>query len=238
VQALTETQRYQFECNGYLVLPQALSADEVRAVNGAVDSHFREFRLEYRERSPGTFQHASLLGGSEGFDGLIWHPNVIGIVDGLLGGDATFVETSVILKNGSTPTHAGWHQDLAYRQVYHPASTLAVSVIYYLSDVDPDGGPFAVVPGSHKFSFPLPDLDDLLDMPHFERLAGPAGTAILFHGALWHAAMPNASGWQRRTVHNYYVHRWMKTTGHTRIPQRLYDAVNQDEFRRRVLYSP
>jgi ectoine hydroxylase-related dioxygenase (phytanoyl-CoA dioxygenase family) len=235
---LTETLRYQFECQGYLVLPQVLSATEVAEVNAAIDRHHREFHGEYRERAPGTFQHASLLEGSEGFDGLIWHPNVLGIVDGLMGGDATFVETSVILKDGGTPTHAAWHRDIAPTMVYHPASTLAVSVIYYLSDVEPHGGAFAVVPGSHKFGFPLPKLEQLDAMPCMTRLAAPAGTAILFHGALWHAATPNASERRRRTIHQYYVHRWMKSTGHTRIPQRLLDAVQDDPLRRRVVYRP
>jgi ectoine hydroxylase-related dioxygenase (phytanoyl-CoA dioxygenase family) len=215
-----------------------LLAAEVETVNAAADRHFAEFRGEYRERSPGTFQHASLLEGSAAFDTLIWHPKVVGIVDGLLGGDATFVETSLILKDGHTPTHAGWHQDLAYRGVFHPLSTVGVSVIYYLTDVAPEGGPFAVVPGSHKFAFPLPKLECVEAMPRFERLAAPAGSAILFHGGLWHAAMPNASECQRRTVHNYYLHRWMKTTGHTKIPERLYAAVQDDPFRRRLLYAP
>ena len=139
MQPLTDSLRYRFECSGFLVLTGVLSPDEVEAANAAVDRHFAEFRSEYRERAPGTLQHASMLEGSEGFDFLIWHPNVIGIVDGLMGGDATFVETSVILKDGRTPTHAGWHRDLAYGGVFHPLSTVGVSVIYYLTDVAPEG---------------------------------------------------------------------------------------------------
>src|SRR5262249_1560451 len=159
------------------------------------------------------------LEGTDAFDALIWHPGVARIVDDLLGGDATFVETSLIWKEPATRTHAGWHRDIAPGMVYHSASTLAVSAIYYLTDVHPCGGPFAVVPGSQKFPFPLPNLDDLEQMPHFERIGAPAGTVILFHGALWHAAMHNESERRRLTVHQYYVHRWMKTTGHTRIPE-------------------
>jgi ectoine hydroxylase-related dioxygenase (phytanoyl-CoA dioxygenase family) len=236
--ALSEAQRYRWECNGFLVLPDVLSAAELEGLRAAADDHFARFRSEYRERSPGTFQHASLLEGTDAFDALIWHPGVAGIVDDLLGGDATFVETSLILKQPGTRTHAGWHRDIAPAMVYHPASTLAVSAIYYLTDVEPHGGPFAVVPGSHKFPLPLPKLDDLEQMPHFERLAAAAGTVILFHGALWHAAMHNASDRRRLTIHQYYVHRWMKTTGHTKIPERLYGLVAGDPFQARLLYRP
>ena len=230
--------RSRWECNGFLVLPEALSAPERERLTSAADHHFSRLRSEYRERSPGTFQHASLLEGTEAFDLLIWHPAVCGIVDDLLGGDATFVETSMIRKEAGTPTHAGWHRDLAPSSVYHAASTLAVSAIHYLTDVEPHGGPLAVVPGSHKFPFPLPDVADLEQMPYFERLAAPAGTVILFHGALWHAAMPNRSERRRVTIHQYYVHRWMKTTGHTRIPERLYQSIAGDPFRERLIYRP
>src|SRR5579862_1333903 len=117
--ALSEAQRYRWERDGFLVLPDALSASELESARAAADDHFARFCPEYRERSPGTFQHASLLEGTDAFDFLIWHPRVAGVVDDLLGGDATFVETSTIRKDGGTATHAGWHRDIAPTMVYH-----------------------------------------------------------------------------------------------------------------------
>jgi ectoine hydroxylase-related dioxygenase (phytanoyl-CoA dioxygenase family) len=233
---LTDELRYRFECHGYVVLPEALSLEEVRRFNGAIDAHRAACAGEWKERSPGTFQHASPLEATDGLDDLIWHPAVAGIVDELMGGDATFVELSIILKEGGTPTHAGWHVDFGRHRPFSRELPVAISAIYYLSDVAPDGGCFAVVPGSHKFTFPLPKVESLEAMPTFEKLAAPAGSVILFHGALWHAAMPNDSDRRRVTVHNYYVHSWMKTTGHTRIPERLYSAVEGDPFCKRLLY--
>lgn len=238
MQPLSENERYRFECHGYLLLPEVLSPDEVATVNAAADAHLEAYRHEYKERAPATLQHASMLEGTEGFDPLIWHPNVLGRVNALLGNDAAFVETSVILKDGETPAHTGWHRDIGPGGVDLTSATLAVSVIYYLSDVGPDGGAFAVVPGSHKFPFPVPKLENIGDMPYYEVLAAPAGSAIFFHGALWHTATTNDSNRQRRTVHNYYFRRWMKKTVHTIIPERLYAQTEGDPLRSRALYRP
>jgi ectoine hydroxylase-related dioxygenase (phytanoyl-CoA dioxygenase family) len=238
MQPLSENERYRFECHGYLLLPDVLSSDEVDTINAVADAHLEAFRHEYTERAPATLQHASMLEGTEGFDPLIWHPNVLGRVDALLGGEAAFVETSVILKDGNTPAHTGWHRDIGPGGVDLASATLAVSAIYYLSDVAADGGAFAVVPGSHKFPFRLPKLESIEEMPYYEVLAAPAGSAILFHGALWHTATPNNSDTQRRTVHNYYFRRWMKKTVHTVIPERLYAQTEGDPVRSRVLYCP
>ena len=48
--------------------------------------------------------------------------------------------SSLILKSGHKPNHAEWHRHLGHAQVYRPASTLAVSVIYHLTDVEEHGG--------------------------------------------------------------------------------------------------
>ena len=57
-------------------------------------------------------------------------------------------------------------------------------VAYNLRDVGPGDGGFAVVPGSHKASYPFPPEWIELDVPGGRRfvnaVTGPAGTAVLF----------------------------------------------------------
>jgi ectoine hydroxylase len=238
MEPLSEAERYRFECLGFLVLRDVLSRAELAAINAGADEHWEQYGEEYRERAPGTFQHASMLTGSTAFDPLIWHPRTAGKVNALLEGEATFVETSIIRKDPGTPAHTGWHRDIAPRGVDPTAGTLAVSVIYYLNDVRVDGGAFAVAPGSHRFRFPLPHLEHPGEMPYMELLDAPAGSAILFHGALWHTSTPNDSARQRRTVHNYYFRRWMKKSVHTTLPERIYAAARGDAFREKLLYRP
>jgi phytanoyl-CoA hydroxylase len=89
---------------------------------------------------------------------------------------------------------------------------MMVKVFWLLTDVAPDGGPTAVVPGSHRFplGFELPRPENPAEMPGHVRMAFPAGTAWLFNGRLYHAALPNASDDARRILIYNYGHFWMK----------------------------
>ena len=60
-----------------------------------------------------------------------------------------------------------------------------------------------------------------------EKLNGKEGTTIIFNTNLWHAATTDHTGLQRRTVHIYYCHPWIKPTGHTKLPSRLLESVDK-----------
>jgi ectoine hydroxylase-related dioxygenase (phytanoyl-CoA dioxygenase family) len=84
---------------------------------------------------------------------------------------------------------------------------------YFLTEVPADGGPLKVVRGSHK----RPELDgkpgSAIDAEYGEEVvqfACPAGTSVVFHQALWHAAAPNASGVERKNLYISYCPTWMK----------------------------
>ena len=120
--------------------------------------------------------------------------------------------TSVIprtyLSDADREGYTRWHRD-GQRQAPQ------LKMFLYLSDVEVDGGPLALVPGSHQL--PLGPQETLrcsfrssmtLDadlpqsaMPNAFRFAAKAGSAVLFDLASWHTAMENVPGRpDRRTV--------------------------------------
>jgi hypothetical protein len=110
----------------------------------------------------------------------------------------------------------GWHidgNDQGYRAFGWPIPLLQLKVGYYLTDMtQPGNANLTVVPGSHKSRHvpSLPDLEAQHSWPGEEQVCAPAGSAILFHNALFHTAARYASPSHHRTMLYYaYEHPWM-----------------------------
>ena len=122
-------------------------------------------------------------------------------------------------RNGCTShvcvcTSRYWHRDTARPDAWPFPTTRVIKMFLYLSDVSDDGGPLGVVPMSHrlpcgpwetlrcsfKSSMTLDAQFRQDQMPNHYNFAAPAGTALLFDTACWHAAMPNTSGADRHCV--------------------------------------
>ena len=110
----------------------------------------------------------------------------------------------------------GWHidgHDEGYRRLGTPIPFLQLKIGYYLTDMtEPGQGNLCVVPGSHKAEY-NPDPEDLQNMDLFSgaiQICAPAGTAILFHNALWHSSGPWTKDDGKRIMLYYaYEHPWM-----------------------------
>lgn len=85
---------------------------------------------------------------------------------------------------------------------------MMVKVFWALEDVPEDGGSTAFVPGPHRFplDYAMPQSPDGESMPDHVRMAVLAGTAYLFNGRLFHAALPNRSQKTRRGLIFNYGH--------------------------------
>jgi ectoine hydroxylase len=126
----------------------------------------------------------------------------------------------------------GWHidgHDNGFRNLGHPIPLLQLKIGYYLSDMtEPDQGNLTVIPGSHKTQA-MPDAADLKQglFPGATQVCAPAGSAILFHNALWHAGGPFTRPDGQRTILYYaYEHPWMVASQeHWGYPQHFYNQL-------------
>lgn len=237
--AMTDEQRLFFETNGYLVLPGALSGEELIRVRAAADQAEARWRADPARlglRTPRLEQVQAPIEYDDLFLDLMEHPRVFPIVREILGEDVSMIDNDLFLTPPQAETHAHWHHDVGMPGVYHPRSVLMVKVFWLLSDVAPEGGPTAVLPGSHRYplGFSLPRPENPAEMPGHARMAFPAGTAWLFNGRTYHAALHNQSDTTRRVLIYNYGHFWMKVWPGYEPSERLLAAAETD-VRRQLL---
>ena len=223
---MADSDHCTFETKGYLTIGNALSSDELHALNAALNRKFSDRRDTFYSRTEQTYQSVRVLEVETAFDTLIMHPSNFDILNALMDRDIALSELSVIIKEPHAKAHTAWHKDADYKGARLTHSVLLISCMYYLTVVPPAGACFTVVPGSHRSNRDRPDVERLEDMPAHMKLNGKTGTAIIFNTNLWHAAMADHAGIQRRTVHIYYFHPWMKPTGHTKFPPRLLESAD------------
>ncbi len=225
--------RYLFDLQGYLMIPEALSAQAVAELNEVIDVMAqREMGAEKTSR-----RWVHLLARGRAFRQLIDNPPVLPILEELLGAEFRLDHEYVdIIRSGMGPIGAGLHGGAVpfrpieyYRSGDGQMHSGLVGVAYNLKEVGPTDGGFACVPGSHKSAFAFPDRWKDLSDPHscVRRVTGAAGSAIVFTEALVHGTLPWQGSEERRTVFYKYSPRtlaWSRT---------LYDPADYPDLTQR-----
>lgn len=240
---MTEAQRIRFEADGFLTIPGALGPEQLARVRAAADAAEALWRADLTRpgiRSDVLEQVQAPIEYDDTLLELLWQPTVFPIVRAALGDDVSMIDNDYFLTPPRTPgTHAHWHHDVGMHGVFHPFSLLMVKVFYLLTDVGPDSGGTAMVPGSHRFpmDFRLPKVEDPRDMPGAVQMTGRAGDAYLFNGRVYHCAVNNASDQPRKVLIVNYGHFWMKVwQGYEPSPRLIADALaSADPVRQQLL---
>ena len=212
----------EFEHNGFVVIPDALSATQLVQLNAAFDRYATGFPEEWAHFSESFINTADVLPRTSDFDEVIENPVVLPLMQKLLGEKVAFEELGLMIRN---PTDnigelKGWHRDII-RDYGRRFEINAVSVVYYLTDVTESDHCFSIIPGTHKR---LVDMRPTDVAPGMEVDAnGPAGSAFVFHARCIHAGKLKLGSRQRRTMHLYYErYGEPRTNQWTQIPPRLY----------------
>ena len=221
-------ERFFFDNNGYLVLENFLSPDHVQQLNAALSRVIERRRAQKQQNLPhtGMTQFKGdrstrifyILDDDPLFLELLDWPAMVPYVKGLLNAKPHHHASDAIVEYASDlmSRGMGWHldgHDNGYRNLGHPIPLLQLKIGYYLTDMtEPGQGNLTIVPGSHKALFdPAPE--DLKKPELFLgaiQVCAPAGTAILFHNALWHSSGPFTKTDGQRTILYYaYEHPWM-----------------------------
>lgn len=226
---MTDTQRIAFETNGFLVIEHALASEELSRVRA--DAKHAEQLWDENPSLPGFRKPelSELIGPIEygpALRELLWHPKTFPIVREILGDDVSMIDNSYYITPAHTlHTHADWHHDVGLPGVFHPLSVMMVKVFFLLSDVNADSGGTAMIPGSHRLpmDFTFPRVSDPKNMPGAVQMRGAAGTAYLFNGRVYHAAVNNDSDRPRKVLIYNYGHHWMKIWPGHEPSQKLQD---------------
>ena len=201
-------QRYLFDLQGWITVPNALDAAQLEELNAAFD------RRVAADVGPDENSHrfGDILDWGPAWLNLIDNPRVTDVLEAILGPgfrlDHDYADLirrgkgpiGTVLHGGATPFDAGQSYAVHDGQI---RSGLVV-VAYNLRDVNPGDGGFAGVAGSHKANFALPEDWKELEVdpprPWVTPVTGPAGTAIVFTEAMSHGTLPWRGAGERRTA--------------------------------------
>ena len=211
--ALTPAQRYHLDVNGYVVIENTLSAEEVKQLKSAIYGLLDEMgRLddctEDGPRVRGAFlmtdkpHHRFVVNIIEA-DPLITayatHPLMVSLAEELLGGEARIVEMNAHInsrgpdQDPAADGHLSFHRGTDIPYAGHTHNGLFhcnfVKTLTNLTDLGPDDGGTAVIAGSHKIDVPIKQVIELVnaDRSLIHQVVAPAGSTLLFSETLIHA---------------------------------------------------
>lgn len=182
---MSESERYLFDLNGYIIVRNVLTPDEIAAAHAAIDHRIDEAvprsdpaLRNAVEGSPmyGTGPPRLDLGGifewstieSRVFKSVLAHPRLVPLFHGLLGKGYRLDHIPFVLMNNKGgegfQLHGGtvdcvsgeYNSNLAYSCHNGSVRSNLLGCNVMLVDHDPGHGGFCVVPGSHKSNFKMP----------------------------------------------------------------------------------
>ena len=207
---MTEQERYLFDLQGFLVVPNALSRATIDQLNCTMDAKIAEScPIDMR-----THRFVGLLRWDSAYRNLIDNPSVVPYLEELLGEQFRLDhDYSDIIRAGKGPIGTTLHgagtpfnPSMYYRFANGQMHNGLTVVAYNLKDVNSGDGGFGCVPGSHKSNYCFPDEWRELEnsQPFITHITGPAGTAIIFTEALTHGTLPWHGADERRTLFYKY----------------------------------
>jgi ectoine hydroxylase len=216
---MTAEQRARFERDGYLVIPGALSEQEVEFYEAALDRVYAD-QVASGHVTEGKSMHVlSAIANCPEAIGLIDHPATFPLVWSMLGWNVHIYHSHLDLHppiKVKPPFRFEWHQDggRQNRELEgEPRERMSVKLAFWLSDVsEPGRGNFKIVPGSHKTNWiagpPRRDIEWPDPDGAIEVCVSP-GDAVFFDRRLWHCRTNNYSDITRKAMFFGYTLRWI-----------------------------
>ena len=220
---------------GYTIIPDAVDAEYLApAVEAAEDIYRRESEIALRlgTSSVHCWSAHCIVGKHPFFETFYLNPPVLSVCREYLGEDMVLYDAtarSIRPSEGREPGRGFQiHADRAPFSIvpfeggkHYP---MAINVAWPVVDFTAENGATLVWPGTHK-SCEIPDPD--AGYPGSHQAVVPAGTAIVWDAALWHASGINRSDHVRHSILAFFQRWWVKgMIDNTRvIPQGVQDRL-------------
>lgn len=217
--------------NGFLVVTDALSEEELQGLRNETLAICRQERVDLERDSYGEEPDLSALGDdevlrrflcihhphkcSETVRSYLDHPVIVDLLTQVIGPNVKCMQSMLFIKASGKPGQA-WHQD----EHFIPTRDRSLAGAWIaLDDAVVENGCLWVIPGSHRHGviwpmFPHNDprydcARQSYDFPYKDSDAipveVPAGAIVFFNGYLLHKSEPNvlSSGYRRVLVNHY-----------------------------------
>lgn len=230
---IEQAQIDSFHRDGYLVVENLLTIDEIAALQADFDGWVAESRshaeawgetqdgrarfdveLDHRPDHPSLRRVSSPTEISAAYCEIALSSRMAQVAAQLIGGSGTrFHHSKINSKLPHTATQVKWHQDFLFTP---HSNDDVVTALLMVSEVTPENGPLTVIPGSHKG--PLwshwqdgrftGSVDDSVVAEHCGQPTacfGPAGSVCFMHTRLLHASSPNQTELPRTLFISVYA---------------------------------
>ena len=216
---MDDAQRFLFDTNGYVILKDVISRDDIDALRGTLRGSTEQFNPVPGDEHP--------LHWGEAWRGLLDVPEISTLLEAVIGNPAllrarqatrgddalpTFrldhinVHTHVNEGFAGMPLHGGWRTTGGSQFFrYHDGQFYngLVVVAFELFDTSANGGGFCCIPGSHKANVPLPEgweVPGEAPQDLVRKIPAAPGDAIIFTETLIHGTASWNVGAPRQTL--------------------------------------
>ena len=208
-QILSQAEKDKLDRDGYLPLPNILSAEKIAQINNRTDELIAlegESAGKEVHQEAGTIRLSDLVNKAPVFEIFFTTPRVLAAIDHVLRGD---LKLSSLNFRAALPGFGlqGLHAD--WGTAVRPGDYYVCNSIWLLDDFTESNGATRVIPGSHRSGKMARDLmpDPTKTQPDELLLTAPAGTVVIFNSHTWHGGTLNRTARPRRAIHSYYTRR-------------------------------
>lgn len=232
---LTEQQRQDFERDGFLVVPNALSPEMLERLVATTDRLYEQGRREQGLSKANHWELRNCLPHEDLFLELLDWPATFPLVADILGWNIHLITSHLIMRAPSPPDAdeawkaTGWHRDggTSPAEMQEPHPRLLIKIAYWLSDLsEPGRGAIRLVPGSHRLIGRPAQAPEMPDPYGAVEMRAKAGDAVLFEQRMWHAVGPNRSEMVRKSLFFGYGYRWLRPMDYVQMPRELLERVS------------
>jgi ectoine hydroxylase-related dioxygenase (phytanoyl-CoA dioxygenase family) len=205
---MTAEQTQQLDEQGYVVMPNLMDPEFLRAVQQRVDELYEQegdaSGSEFKQE-PYSRRLANVVNKGEIFLRVINTPEVLECMAHVLG--PRFKLSSLNVR--SADPNSDWVQPLHLDGGGLPDEKgyYVCNSIWILDDFTAHNGATRFIPGSHRWQQKPADVLADLTAPHPQEIlvTGTAGTVVVMNSHLWHGGTANRTSKPRRAVHAYYT---------------------------------
>lgn len=208
-QTLSQAEKDQLDRDGFLPLPNILSAHEIADMTRRTDELIvlegQDAGKEVHQEA-GTTRLSDLVNKDSVFEICFTHPRVLAAINHVLGGNLKLSSLNfraALPGFGLQSLHADWGGAV------EPGDYYVCNSIWLLDDFSESNGATRIIPGSQRSGKSPRDVmaDPALPHPDEILLTAPAGTVVIFNSHTWHGGTLNRTDRPRRALHSYFTRR-------------------------------